>query len=73
MEARRVELDTDDRRSWWLEIFARKPREPTQAHLLIQFGRYIAGIAILLVALALFELRLVLAASLRVRSRAICR
>ena len=49
------------------------PREPTQAHLLIQFGRYIAGIAILLVALALFELRLVLAASLRVRSRAICR
>jgi len=35
------------------------PREPTQAQLLIQCGRYIAGITILLVAFALFELRLV--------------
>jgi hypothetical protein len=35
------------------------PREPTQAQPLIQCGRYIAGIAILLVAVALFELRLV--------------
>ena len=35
------------------------PREPTRAALLIQCGRYIAGIAILLVALALFGLRLV--------------
>jgi hypothetical protein len=35
------------------------PREPTKAALLIQCGRYIAGIAILLVAVALFELRLV--------------
>jgi hypothetical protein len=35
------------------------PREPTKAALLIQCGRYIADIAILLVAVALFELRLV--------------
>jgi len=35
------------------------PREPTEAQLLLQCGRYIAGMAILLVALALFELRLV--------------
>jgi hypothetical protein len=35
------------------------PPEPTQAHLVIQCGRYIAGIAILLVALALFQLRLI--------------
>jgi hypothetical protein len=35
------------------------PREPTEAQLLVRCGRYIAGIAILLVALALFELRLV--------------
>ena len=38
------------------------PREPTKAALLIQCGRYIAGIAILLVALALFKVRLVRAA-----------
>jgi CBS domain-containing protein len=25
--ARRVELETDDRRSWWLELFARKSKE----------------------------------------------
>jgi hypothetical protein len=36
-----------------------QPREPRTAELLIRCGRYIAGIAILLVALALFELRLV--------------
>jgi hypothetical protein len=35
------------------------PPQPTKAALLIQCGRYIAGIAILLVAVALFELRLV--------------
>jgi hypothetical protein len=35
------------------------PREPTHAQLLIQCGRYIAGITVLLVAVALFELRLV--------------
>jgi hypothetical protein len=35
------------------------PRDPTEAQLLVQCGRHIAGIAILLVALALFELRLV--------------
>jgi hypothetical protein len=34
-------------------------REPTKAALLIQCGRYIVGIGILLVALALFGLRLV--------------
>jgi hypothetical protein len=34
-------------------------REPTRTELLIQCGRYIAGIAILLAARALFELRLV--------------
>jgi hypothetical protein len=34
-------------------------REPTNTWLLIQCGRYIAGIAVLLVAVALFELRLV--------------
>jgi hypothetical protein len=34
-------------------------REPTKAQLLIQCGRYIAGIAVLLVAVALVELRLV--------------
>jgi hypothetical protein len=35
------------------------PREPTKAQLLIQCGRYIAGIAILLVAVVLFKLRFV--------------
>jgi hypothetical protein len=35
------------------------PREPKTGELLIRCGHYIAGIAILLVALALFELRLV--------------
>jgi hypothetical protein len=35
------------------------PHQPTQAQLLIQCGRYIGGIAILLVAVALFHLRLV--------------
>ena len=35
------------------------PPEPTAVELLIRCGRYIAGIAILLVAVALFELRLV--------------
>ena len=35
------------------------PREPTTAELPIRCGRYIAGIAILLVALVLFKLRLV--------------
>ena len=34
-------------------------REPTQAQLLVQCGRYIAGISILLVALVLFKLRFV--------------
>ena len=34
-------------------------REPATAELLIRCGRYIAGIAILLVALVLFKLRLV--------------
>jgi hypothetical protein len=34
-------------------------REPTEAQLLVQCGRHIAGIAILLVAVVLFELRLV--------------
>src|SRR5262245_7519284 len=34
------------------------PREPTSAQLLIQCGRYIGGIAILLVAVVLFKLRL---------------
>ena len=34
------------------------PREPTRAQLLIQCGRYIGGIAILLVAVVLFKLRL---------------
>jgi hypothetical protein len=34
-------------------------REPTQTQLLIQCGRYIVGIGILIVALALFGLRLV--------------
>jgi len=34
-------------------------REPTKAALLIQCGRYVAGIAILLVALVLFKLRFV--------------
>jgi hypothetical protein len=35
------------------------PREPTNAQLLIQCGRYIAGIAILVVAVVLFKLRFV--------------
>jgi uncharacterized membrane protein len=35
------------------------PREPTKAALLIQCGRYITGITVLLVALILFKLRLV--------------
>jgi len=35
------------------------PRDATHAHPLIQCGRYSAGIAILLVAVALFQLRLV--------------
>ena len=35
------------------------PREPTNVQLLIQCGRYIAGIAILVVAVVLFKLRLV--------------
>ena len=35
------------------------PREAMHAQLLIQCGRYSAGIAILLVAVALFQLRLV--------------
>jgi hypothetical protein len=35
------------------------PREPTNAQLLIQCGRYFAGIAILLVAVVLFKLRFV--------------
>src|SRR5262245_49034989 len=34
-------------------------REPTKTQLLIQCGRYIAGIAVLLVAVVLFQLRLV--------------
>ena len=34
-------------------------REPTEAQLLVQCGRYIAGISILLVALVLFKLRFV--------------
>ena len=33
------------------------PREPTKAALLIQCGRYITGITVLLVALILFKLR----------------
>jgi hypothetical protein len=35
------------------------PRESTKAQLLIQCGRYVAGIAILLVAVVLFKLRFV--------------
>jgi hypothetical protein len=35
------------------------PREPTNARLLIQCGRYIAGISILFVALVLFKLRFI--------------
>jgi len=35
------------------------PREPAKGALLIQCGRYIVGISILFVALALFGLRLV--------------
>ena len=35
------------------------PREPTNAQLLMQGGRYFAGIAILLVAVVLFKLRFV--------------
>jgi hypothetical protein len=34
-------------------------REPTEAQLLVQCGRYIAGISILLVALVLFKLQFV--------------
>ena len=43
------------------------PREPATAELSIRCGRYIAGIAILLVALVLFKLRLVQSASAAVR------
>jgi hypothetical protein len=34
-------------------------REPTKSQLLVRCGRYIAGIAVLLVALVLFKLRFV--------------